>query len=154
MKNKEKVYSIAAIVLMLDQLMKVLIKSKMFLHQEIKVIPNFFSLYYIENQGAAFSILQRQSFLLILISILCLVMIDRYISKEKDFSKLSICSLGIILGGIVGNLVDRILYQKVIDYISLTVGSYSFPVFNIADIGITIGILMLFIESIWKKKLT
>ena len=90
LKNKEKIYSISAIIIMLDQMIKLLIRSKMALTSEITIIPNFFSFYYVENTGAAFSILTNKTLLLVLIAIACLVLLDRYITKLLKISKLEI----------------------------------------------------------------
>ena len=152
MNKKKFIYSISFIVLSLDQIIKVLIINNMSLHQEIKIIPNFFSLYYVENPGAAFSILGNQTLLLIIISVICLILIKEYIKKEKDFTKLSIISLGMIIGGTIGNLFDRILYKAVIDYLSFNIFEYSFPVFNLADIAITVGAGLLLLSYILENK--
>lgn len=155
-KNKEKIYSISAIIIMLDQMIKLLIKSKMTLTEEITIIPNFFSLYYVENTGAAFSILTNKTLLLVLIAIACLVLLDCYITKLLKISKLEIISYGLVIGGIVGNLIDRLLYESVIDYLSFTIFNYNFPVFNLADIAITCGIFLLLYyyikEELFTKK--
>ncbi len=147
-KNKEKIYSIAAIVVIIDQLLKLVIKTKLKIFQEIVVIPKFFSIYYIQNNGAAFSILGDKTILLIAISAICIIILDRFITAETKFNKLSIISLGIIMGGIFGNLIDRLLYHSVIDFLSFSIFKYNFPVFNIADIGITIGTVLLIISFI------
>ena len=152
MDKKKYVYSISFIVLILDQIIKLMITNTMKLHQEITIIPNFFSLYYVENPGAAFSILGNQTLLLIIISVMCLILIKEYIKKEKDFTKLSIISLGMIIGGTIGNLFDRILYKAVIDYLSFNIFEYSFPVFNLADIAITVGAGLLLLSYILENK--
>ena len=147
-KNKEKIYSIACIFLIIDQLLKILIKTKMDLLQEMTIIPNFFSIYYVENDGAAFSILQNQTLLLVVVSILCVIIIDNYLSKETNFTKLMRFSFGILIGGMIGNLIDRLLYGTVTDYLAFNFFSYDFPVFNFADIGITVGVLLITITTI------
>lgn len=146
MKNKEKIYSISAILLMIDQIIKLLVKSKMELFAEIIVIPNFFSIYYIENDGAAFSILGGATILLIVISLVSLFMLDRFITKENVNTKLGLLSYGMIFAGIIGNLIDRCLYGSVIDYLSFDIFSYSAPVFNFADICIVVGFLFIVID--------
>ncbi|MBR3210772.1 MAG: signal peptidase II [Bacilli bacterium] len=152
MKNKQKIYGIFSVVLLLDQLIKILVRKNMELYEEIKIIPRFFSIYYVENTGAAFSILKDATIGLIVISVVFIVLINREIKKEEqNLNTLSIFSLGIILGGIFGNLVDRVLYHHVIDYLSFTLGSYSFPVFNLADMGITIGLGLLLFDA-WKRR--
>ena len=150
MKNKEKVYGISAILLIIDQLVKLIIKSKMDILQEIKVIPKFFSIYYTENTGAAFSILDGKVYVFVIVAFILLFILDKYL-KEENLTKLSIISLGIIIGGIVGNLIDRLLYHSVIDYLSFNIFGYSFPVFNIADIGITVGVVLYIIENVWRS---
>ena len=151
-KNKEKAYSVAAIVIIIDQIIKFVISNKMSLEQEIEVIPKFFSLYYVKNTGAAFSILQNQRVLLIIVSLVFLYFIDRFIEREKDLNKLSIISLGFIIGGIIGNLIDRLIQDGVIDYLSFQFGKYLFPIFNIADSFIILGIVLLIIGIIKEEK--
>lgn len=131
MKNKKLIYTIALITVLLDQVIKYLVMNNMALHQEIKLISNFFSLYYLKNTGAAFSILGNKTILLILVSIFCLIIIKNSIKKLKRTNTLNIISLGIMTGGIIGNLFDRVLYKSVIDYLSFNIFNYSFPVFNL-----------------------
>ena len=155
MDKKKFIYSISFVVLLLDQLIKIIVMNNMSLHQEIAIIPNFFSLYYITNTGAAFSILGNQTLLLIIISAFILILIKEYIKREKDFTKISILSLGMIIGGTLGNLFDRILHKSVIDYLAFDIFTYSFPVFNLADIAITVGaglLLLSYILENYKKK--
>ncbi len=140
---RQKIYCIAAIIVIIDQVIKLWVKTKMILLQEIIVIPNFFSLYYIENEGAAFSLLKNQTFFLILVSMICLFFIDQYIRKEAMIDSKIQGLVGVIMGGIFGNLIDRILYYRVVDYLSFTFFQYHFAVFNFADIAITLGILFL-----------
>lgn len=153
-KSKKIIYIITIITIITDQVIKLLVKTNMNLHQEINIIPNFFSLYYIENKGAAFSILNDQTTFLIITTTLFLIIMSHYIKNEKKFTKLSIISLGILLGGMFGNLIDRIIYSGVIDYLSFTIIKYNFPIFNIADIGITLGTFLLVINFFIEEKRT
>lgn len=150
MKKNRYIYIVSLILIILDQATKLLIKTNLNLNEEIKIIPNFFSIHYLKNTGAAFSIFENQTIFLILISIACLVTIIYYLNQE-EVEKLSGIFLGIILGGIVGNLIDRIAYTGVIDFISFKIFNYNFPVFNIADIGITIGVVLLIIIYIFRS---
>ena len=152
MNKKEDIYKITSIVLMLDQFIKIIINHNMKLDTEIKVIPNFFSILYVKNTGAAFSILEDNTILLIIISAVFVVLLDRFIKQEKHFSKLSVIALGMIMGGIFGNLIDRIIHHGVIDYLSFTVLKYNFPIFNLADIGITIGVALYLLSMILERK--
>lgn len=144
-KNKNKVYLTSIIVLLIDQIVKLLIKTNMNLNEEISIIPNFFSIQYLKNTGAAFSILENQTILLAITSIICISVIIYYLKKEENLTTAMYLSFGLVLGGILGNLIDRIVYQGVIDFLSFQIFNYNFPVFNIADIGITIGVLLLII---------
>ena len=152
MKNKKFIYTIAMGFMLLDQLIKLIVTANMNLHDEISIIPNFFSLYYIKNTGAAFSIFGNKTLFLIIISLICLIVIKNYIKKLKSVTNLSIISLGLMTGGIIGNLFDRILYKSVIDYLSFNFFGYSFPVFNLADIGITVGAALLILDLIIEDK--
>ena len=152
MKNKKFIYTIAMGFMLLDQLIKLIITANMNLHDEISIIPNFFSLYYIKNTGAAFSIFGNKTLFLIIISLICLIVLKNYIKKLKSVTNLSIISLGLMTGGIIGNLFDRILYKSVIDYLSFNFFGYSFPVFNLADIGITVGAALLILDLIIEDK--
>ena len=152
MKNKKLIYTIAMFFMLLDQLIKLIVTTNMEIHQEIKIIPKFFSLYYLKNTGAAFSVLGNKTLFLILISIICLIVIKKYIKKLKRVNNLTIISLGVLTGGIIGNLFDRIFYQSVIDYLSFNIFGYGFPVFNLADIGITVGAFLLIIDLIIEEK--
>ena len=144
MKNKKNIYITASILLLIDQIVKIIIRTKMELYQEIKLIPNFFSLYYVENEGAAFSILGNKTLFLIIISVACLIIINKFILEENlpKYSNIPFC---LLLGGIVGNLIDRILFQSVTDYFSFFIFKYNFAVFNIADIAITLSTIFLII---------
>lgn len=138
--------------MLLDQIIKLLVTKNMYLEEEIVLIPNFFSLYYLKNTGAAFSIFGNKTLLLIIISLLCLVILKKYIKSLANVTTLTTISLGILVGGILGNLFDRILYHSVIDYLSFTFFNYNFPVFNLADIGITVGAFLLIINLILEEK--
>lgn len=153
MKNKKNIYLIGFIVLLIDQLVKLIIKNALSLNQEVIVIKNFFSIHYLQNEGAAFSIFQNKTLFLILTALICLVILIIYIQKENNLNKISTISLGLLLAGISGNLIDRLIYKKVIDFLSFTIFNYDFAVFNIADIAITTGVLLLLINCI-KEELT
>lgn len=152
MNNKGKLYFITCIVLLIDQIVKIIVNNCMTLYDEIKLIPNFFSIYYVKNTGAAFSILENNTPFLVLMTVIFIIIIHRYLKDEKNLTKLSSISFGLILGGMFGNLIDRIIHSGVIDYLSFEFFGYGFPVFNIADIGITVGVFLMLIEMLLEKK--
>lgn len=152
MNKREKIYQITAILLMIDQGIKLLVGSKMNLYQSISIIPNFFSLSYVKNTGAAFSLFENHTVFLTILSVLFVVLMDCYIKKEqKNFDKYEIYSMGMILGGIFGNMIDRIIHHSVIDYLSFQFGSYYFPVFNFADTCIVLGVVLLIGYPLYQK---
>ena len=153
MNNRQKIYKITCIIILIDQIVKMIIRSNIKLLEEIKVINNFFFLTHLENTGAAFSILEDSILFLIILSVLFIIIIDKFIKKEENtFTKIEITSLGLIIGGVYGNLIDRIIYHKVTDYISFRIMDYSFPVFNIADIAITVGTFLFIISNFFIKR--
>jgi signal peptidase II len=123
------------------------------LYQEISIIPHFFSITYVENSGAAFSILENHTIFLIVISILFLLGIDHFIKKQcLTFPQYEIISFGMIISGIFGNLFDQIYYRKVIDYLSFQFGNYFFPIFNFADTCIVLGVILYGFTIIFYKE--
>lgn len=152
MKNKKLIYTVGLSIFLLDQLIKLIVIKNMELLEEIKIIRNFFSLYYVKNTGAAFSIFGNKTFFLILVSIISLLFLKYYIKKIDKVNTLSIISLGMVIGGILGNLFDRLIYKAVIDYLAFDIFTYAFPVFNLADICITIGTLLTIIDIIIEEK--
>ena len=152
MKSRENIYKITAIILMLDQFIKILVNKYMTLGSSVKIIPNFFSLFYLKNTGAAFSILEDSTLLLVIVSAVVIVLLDRSIKKTIKFTTLEEVSLGLIIGGIFGNLIDRIIHHGVIDYLAFRIFEYNFPVFNLADISIVIGVGLYLVELIKDKQ--
>lgn len=144
-KKKEKIYNICAFWVILDQVIKLMITMQMKPYQKIRIIPGFFQLFYTKNDGAAFSSFSGMRYLLIIVSLLAFLILIHYIKKTRIQKKIGILSLGLLLGGLVGNLIDRLLYGYVIDYLSFTIFGYSFAVFNFADMGIVIGVFLFLI---------
>ena len=144
----KKILPITIIVLLLDQLVKITVINNMNLFDSINIINDFLSITYVRNTGAAWSILSGSTLLLILISIIALVAIYLYFIKDKKLNKLENISYGLLMGGILGNLIDRIIYGYVIDYLDFRIINYDFPIFNIADICIVISIILIGITLI------
>lgn len=142
---KKNIYLIAGIGIILDQITKIF--ASLYL-DNIKIINNFFSLTYVKNYGGAWGILNNNLFLLITISIFALLTINKYISSDVNTTKLSIVSYGMLIGGIFGNLIDRIFRGYVVDFLNFNIFNYDFPVFNIADMLIVVGIILMIIEVI------
>lgn len=146
---KKKIFIIALITFVIDQIIKSL--SLVYLIN-IPIIPNILSLTYAKNYGIAFSMLKEKRIIIIAISILLIsfliyVLKKDYISKNKDTWLVNI-AFGILFGGILGNLFDRIVRGFVIDYINVSF----FSIFNLADIAITFGVVLLIINNIKESK--
>lgn len=138
-------FFIALMVLLLDQSTKWLVVHKMDLYESIPVIHDFFYLTSHRNRGAAFGILQDKIWLFILITVVVVAFIIYYLWKLKNESAGMSIAFALILGGAIGNLVDRILKGEVVDFLHFQFGSYQFPIFNIADSSIVIGVALLLI---------
>ena len=146
---KKKILLITLYGLLFDQIIKFLVSKYI---TNVTIIPNFISLIYAENDGVAFSMLSGSRIIIIIISILLLsflayYMNKDYVSKKKDDILMDI-SYGLLFGGILGNLLDRIIRGIVIDYISINIIGYHFPIFNLADVMITIGVIIMIIRTL------
>ena len=144
---KKKIFIISFIMFILDQLLKYIVISSIGYQDTIHLIPNFLYLTYVKNTGGAWSIFADNSYLLILIGIICIGGLGYYIYKKESFTKLETLYLGLIISGILGNFIDRILRHGVVDFIGFILGKYYFPVFNLADICIVFGGILLIIDS-------
>jgi len=146
---------ISSVVFILDQVTKILVHNLMHLHQSIEIVPNFIHLTYIRNTGAAFGFLSgnrstlRVVFFLIVsaIAIGCIAYLFKNIHPNR---KVQTASLSLILGGAVGNLIDRLRLGEVIDFIDFHWYDLHWPAFNVADAAITIGVILLFMQMIRK----
>ena len=138
---------LSLIFLIIDQITKILVIKFLPLSGSIEIIKNFFYIIPTNNTGAAFSILIGQRIFLILITITILIFLIQYIKKNKIERKLDIISFSFIIGGSLGNLIDRIIRGSVIDFISLKLGNYNFPIFNIADTLIVVGVILLLLGA-------
>lgn len=139
-----KIFAVSVLALFLDQISKIMIGIFLRVDESLDIIPNFFSFKYMENYGAAWSILNNRTGLLIAFSIFALVIIINYMYNFKSNWRNNI-AFGILLGGISGNLIDRLFIGYVRDFLAFKLGSYNYPVFNLADVFIVIGVLLLVI---------
>ena len=149
---KLKDYVLIAALIVADQLTKLYISSSMSYHQSIQVIEDFFHITYTHNIGAAFSLLEGQKWFFVLTAFVACVGIVSYINKSKDVTKLSKFALVLIMGGAIGNMIDRVVYGYVIDFLDFYIFGYDFPVFNFADCCITIGTGLLLLSLIFEKE--
>ncbi len=158
MKNKYTWFSaIIAAVLFLDQLTKHLVVRRFRLHESVPVIPGFFDLTYVRNPGAAFGFLAGahgmwRSIFFVTVSIVALAVIAALVRQARD--RLQLMAFALIAGGAVGNLIDRLRFGDVVDFIDWYYRSFHWPTFNIADSAISIGVGLLAIDMLLPKKRT
>jgi len=145
---------ITALIITADQISKSLVKSTMTLYDVIPVIPGFFQLNYITNKGMAFGInlpVGISFFSGISLIITCFLVWILWCERKNNL--LMRISLALILGGAIGNLIDRILFGEVVDFFDFMIGDFHWYIFNIADSAVTVGIiLMLFYSFLFKPK--
>ncbi|WP_338057485.1 signal peptidase II [Shimazuella soli] len=145
-------FIISILVIALDQVSKWWIVQHMELYQSISVVPDFFYITSHRNRGAAFGILQEQRWLFIIVTIGVVIAIIVYMVRMKKESILTKTALSFVLGGAVGNLIDRIRTGEVVDFFHFQFGSYHFPIFNVADSSICVGVVLFLIANLMDYK--
>ena len=152
-QHLKNVYIISLVVVIIDQFIKAVVSYNMHLYDTFTLIKGFLDINLVHNTGAAFSFLQGGRVLFIIIALIVIVLMSVYISNSEFVDKKKTLIYSLLLGGIVGNLIDRIIHGYVIDYISFTIFNYKFPVFNFADICIVIAVIITLIftikEDLW-----
>ncbi len=151
-----KLAVVAGLVVIFDQITKAVVQNTLPLYHSISVIPGFFSITHIRNPGGAFGLMASQSsslrkLLFILLSSLAICLICYfYKNTPKKYSMLA-TGFSLILGGAVGNLIDRIRFGEVVDFLDFYIGNYHWPAFNVADSAISVGIAIFLFHLLFKK---
>lgn len=136
------------LVILVDFFSKYIVSKLMTVNETINLIDNFFRITYVKNTGAAFSIFSNNTILVIIISVIVIGFLLFYIYKNKGNNKLENVSYAFILGGAIGNLIDRLVYGYVIDFLDFEILSYDAPIFNLADTFIVIGVILFLINTL------
>lgn len=145
-KKNIVIFSTALLIIFLDQSTKFLAKQNLQLNESIAIIKNVLRLTYITNTGSAFGLFKDLNLIFILFSFIVIIAIFCYLKKVKENERLLQFTAGLLLGGTIGNLIDRLFYGYVIDFIDFRI----WPVFNAADSFITISVIFLII-LLWNK---
>ena len=145
---KKKIFLLAIIGIFLDQVTKLLITGLLSLNEVINVIDGFFSITYVRNTGAAWGMFSNNTLFISIISILFLFILIKYIKELPKIDFLYVVAFGLIIGGIIGNLIDRLLRGYVVDFFRFIILDYDYPVFNVADMLIVIGSIVLIISFV------
>ena len=146
------IYIVIIIFLIIDIISKLIVSRVCTLNNSVSVINNFFSITYTHNYGGAWSLFSDSIILITVISIIVIIGIIIYLSKKKINNKIESLGYAFLLGGAIGNLIDRIIYGYVIDFLDFNIFGYNFPIFNIADMGIVIGIFLIIVIEIRGNK--
>ena len=139
--------------IVLDQISKIIVRAYLQPKGSITVIKNFFKFTYVENRGGAWGVFGGNLWLFIIITIIALGFMF-YLMKDFDLKNNAFYSiaLALVIAGAIGNFIDRIIFKYVTDFLDFYIFGYDFPVFNIADICITIGVFMLLFKILFFSK--
>ncbi|KFZ43645.1 peptidase A8 [Anoxybacillus sp. KU2-6(11)] len=145
-------YLLAFVVIVIDQWTKWLVVRYMELGESIPIIENVLYMTSHRNRGAAWGMLQGQFWLFYVITIVVVVGIVIYIQRLQPTQRLFGIALGLMLGGALGNFIDRVFRKEVVDFVHTYIFNYSFPIFNVADAALTIGVALMFIYTWTEEK--
>jgi signal peptidase II len=149
-------FFIALLVILIDRWTKRLVATHIALYTHIQIIPGFFRLTHTENSGAAFSLFADspahwKTALLIGFSVVAMVIVSVLLWKQRQALTMTGIALSLILGGAAGNLWDRVLSGRVVDFLLFYVGRFQWPVFNMADSAIVVGAGLLVVEILFSS---
>lgn len=148
---------IAIFVVALDRISKWAVAKNISLHDGIQIIPGFFRITHVENRGAAFGLFadspaQWKIAVLVLFSIVALIIVSALLWRNSHAMTSTGIGLALILGGALGNLWDRLLNGRVVDFLLFYIGQYQWPAFNVADSAIVAGASLLVLEILFAKQ--
>lgn len=150
------VVSIALVIVVFDQLTKIWVDTDMRLYESIPVLDGFFNLTYVRNTGAAFSMFADMSEAYRVpffsgVAVFAAIAILYFVHTTPASQKIVLVACGFVLGGAVGNLIDRVAYGSVIDFLDVYYGDWHWPAFNVADSFISIGVGLLLLSSVFTR---
>jgi len=144
-------YLIALAVVVIDQLTKWLVVNNMYLGEQIPILENLLYITSHRNRGAAFGILQDQMWLFFIITVVVVIGIVYYLQTQVKYIGTGI-AFGLVLGGAIGNFIDRLFRGEVVDFIDVKIVGYDFPIFNVADSCLVIGVILLMLFTLKEEK--
>ena len=152
----KKIVPIIVILVLFDYLTKYFIKTKFFPFTQVKIIAHYLNLVYVKNTGIAFGLLSTipeymRKIFLIWIPVITCVVLFLYILYSKKISKIATVGFTLIIAGAIGNLIDRIFYGYVVDFLDFYFKGFHWPAFNFADSYISVGIFFIFLDTFVKK---
>ncbi|WP_235070684.1 signal peptidase II [Turicibacter sp. TJ11] len=139
---------IVAATIIIDQLTKFLVVKYMTIGQSISIIDHFLYITSHRNEGAAWGILQGKMLFFYVVTLIVIGVVILWIRRlDVKKEKLLVIALSLILGGAIGNFIDRVMYQHVVDFINTYIFGYDFPIFNIADSALCIGVFLMAVDA-------
>ena len=147
------VLTVSAVVIALDQLTKFLVRQNFVLYESVPVLGNFFRLTYVENSGIVFGIgVGGLLPLFTMLSLVATAVILYFLYRERLGSLHIRLALATVLGGAIGNAIDRIMWGKVVDFADFGIGPYRFYIFNVADAAVTVGVGLYLLFEILRER--
>ena len=142
---------IVAVIVVLDQVTKAVVRSRLPLHESVTVVPGFFDLTHVRNTGAAFGMLNSVDFpykpvVMVLIALIALAAVASYALTLPAGQRMARLGLALILGGAIGNLIDRATLGYVLDFVDVSWRGVHFWAFNVADSAITVGVILMLLD--------
>lgn len=150
--KKSKYVGIIFLIFLLDRITKILVSTNININGSVTVIKNFFNLTYVKNTGAAFGMFEGKMLAITLVSIFIFVYLIGELFKKENTDKMINTSFAFIIGGLLGNLYDRIVLKYVIDFFDFTIFGKGFAIFNLGDVFIVVGCFLFFIGAFLEAK--
>jgi signal peptidase II len=152
----KKLAVISGLIVILDQITKILILKKLPLYHSITIIPGFFNITHIHNPGGAFGFMAHhdsslRNFIFLLLASFAVCFIFYFYKNTYKTHPFLASGFALILGGAIGNMIDRIRFGKVVDFLDFYIRSYHWPAFNVADSAITVGVTIFIFHLLFKK---
>ncbi|MEK5452621.1 signal peptidase II [Staphylococcus sp. FSL R7-0694] len=136
---------VAFLIIVIDQVTKWIIASSMKIGDSYEVIPNFLNITSHRNNGAAWGILSGKMFFFYIITVIILIVLVLFFIKEAQYNLFMHLAISLLFAGALGNFIDRLFNGEVVDFIDTNIFGYDFPIFNVADSSLTIGVILVII---------
>ena len=149
----KRYYGLALFLILIDQLTKWVVVQTMTIAQSIEVIPGWLYWTSYRNKGAAWGMLEGQMYFFFAITLLVIIGLIYFLHKEVNGYRLLGYSVGLLLAGAIGNFIDRLFRGEVVDFIDTYPFGYNFPIFNVADMALTFGVIFMIIAVLFEEKL-
>lgn len=150
----KRYYLLAFIVILIDQGSKALIVKHMDLYERIEIIENFLYITSFRNKGAAWGILQNQMTFFYIITVIVVIGLVYYLHRYAKGKVGQSVAIAFILGGAIGNFIDRLFRKEVVDFIDVVIFTYDYPIFNLADSFLVVGVILLLLLTLIEERKT